>query len=275
MTNLTSVIHLSDQFGHLPLAYLLYSAYPSYRASSPPPGYKMAAPGVSRETIALIWEIYSPLMDQTIKAALEPVNKSLAAIEGRLTGVEGSLTNLEKRLTAFEVTVEERLTTIEGRLTTLEERLTTLEERLTTVEASAEAIETRLETVEASLQTYAKDLANIKTRMDVMDSSLTSVHISIKSSFFAMTENQKSIIYNFNRYDEADDLKAIYNIDGNKIPDLPLCVKDMKALKKQQLQELSHVLHGEKLPTKVTKNEAIQSVLNGMGAKNLRFTPEK
>ena len=89
----------------------------------------------------------SDLLDEKLKAQLQPIKDTLEKIDDRLTALEDRMTALEDRMTALE----DRMTAVEGRLQIVEDRLQTVEERLHIVEDKVESAEDKLQLVEKNI----------------------------------------------------------------------------------------------------------------------------
>lgn len=110
----------------------------------------------------------SDLLDQKLKAELQPVKDKLQNIDNRLQVVEVRLQNADDRLQV----VEERLQDVDSRLQIVEEKLQDVDGRL-------QIVEVRLQNVDGRLQIVEEKLQNVDGRLQVVEVSLNNVEDNV------------------------------------------------------------------------------------------------
>lgn len=107
----------------------------------------------------------SDLLDQKLKAELQPVKDKLQNIDDRLQVVEVRLQNVDGRLQIVEERlqdVDNRLQIVEVRLQNVDGRLQIVEERLQDVDGRLQIVEERLQDVDGRLQVVEIKLHNVE-----------------------------------------------------------------------------------------------------------------
>lgn len=122
----------------------------------------------------------SDLLDQKLKAELQPVKDKLQNIDNRLQVVEVRLQNVDDRLQV----VEERLQDVDSRLQIVEEKLQDVDGRLQIVEVRLQNVDGRLQVVEVSLHNVEDNVLrlnlchenDILPRLNTIESCYTSTY---------------------------------------------------------------------------------------------------
>lgn len=122
----------------------------------------------------------SDLLDQKLKAELQPVKDKLQNIDNRLQVVEVRLQNADDRLQV----VEERLQDVDSRLQIVEEKLQDVDGRLQIVEVRLQNVDGRLQVVEVSLHNVEDNVLrlnlchenDILPRLNTIESCYTSTY---------------------------------------------------------------------------------------------------
>lgn len=122
----------------------------------------------------------SDLLDQKLKAEVQPVKDKLQNIDNRLQVVEVSLQNVDDRLQV----VEERLQDVDSRLQIVEEKLQDVDGRLQIVEVRLQNVDGRLQVVEVSLHNVEDNVLrlnlchenDILPRLNTIESCYTSTY---------------------------------------------------------------------------------------------------
>lgn len=129
----------------------------------------------------------SDLLDQKLKAELQPVKDKLQNIDDRLQVVEVRLQDVDDRLQDVDSRlqiVEVRLQDVDGRLQIVEEKLQDVDGRLQIVEERLQDVDGRLQVVEVKLHNVEENVLrlnlchenDILPRLNTIESCYTSTY---------------------------------------------------------------------------------------------------